>query len=104
MKSKDGQLAILDGQHRICMMSILEGKKIMADNAGIDFDRILVEVFPKPAMKTPPSPIDDNDNNHAQEIFTGINKTEPVKLVDMQGTTKRDTSIPSYLKFFSKCI
>ena len=70
----------------------------MVDNAGIDFDRILVEVFPQPAMKTPPSPIDDNDNNHAQEIFTEINKGEPVKLVDIPGTTKRDTSIPSYFE------
>ena len=71
----------------------------MADNAGIDFDRILVEVFPQPTMKIPPSPIDDNDDNHAQEIFTEINKAEPVKLVDMPGTMKRDTAIPSYLKF-----
>jgi len=43
-ESKDGQLAILDGQHRVGMMAILE-EKSLPDNI-IYLDRVLVEVFP----------------------------------------------------------
>ena len=69
------------------MMSLLEEKELIPDNAIIDLNRILVEVFPQPT-KTPPSPTNDNDDNHAKEIFTEINKAEPVKLVDMPGVAK----------------
>ena len=80
-KDKDGQLSIIDGQHRVGMMSILEGKP---DAEGFDLDRVLVEVYPE---------IDGQDN-HAQDLFLEVNKAEPVKLVDMPGVaTVKDRKI-----------
>lgn len=85
----DGQLAILDGQHRVGMMAILEGKvkvggtkdkeKAESTDPGfdIDLDTILVEVFPHRNPEKYPK--------HAEDIFVEINKAEPVKLVDLPG-------------------
>jgi len=93
-ESKDGQLAILDGQHRVGMMTILEEKILIPDDNIIDLDRVLVEVFPQPSSLNNDDNDNDNDNdtintnNHAQEIFTEINKAEPVKLLDMPGIAK----------------
>ena len=70
----DGKLTILDGQHRVGMMTILQEKKT---EISFDLDRVLVEVFPETDEK--------NYEAYAQEIFTEINKAEPVKLVDMPG-------------------
>ena len=90
---------MIDGQHRVGMMSILEERradqstKEQPEHGMFDLDRILVEVYPQPQQQSE----DDNDNNqtkkqkdgdddnHAQEIFLEINKAEPVKLVDLPG-------------------
>jgi len=77
-ESVDGRLSILDGQHRVGMMTILQGKA----NDGhlqLNLNRILVEVFPQSSSAT---------DDHAKDIFTEINKAEPVKLVDMPGVAK----------------
>mmetsp|Transcript_9366 Transcript_9366/g.20067 ORF Transcript_9366/g.20067 Transcript_9366/m.20067 type:complete len:482 (+) Transcript_9366:56-1501(+) len=85
-EAMDGQLAILDGQHRVGMMAILEGKvkvggkdKSESTDPGfdIDLDTILVEVFPHKNPEKYPK--------HAEDIFVEINKAEPVKLVDLPG-------------------
>ena len=79
-ESREGQLSILDGQHRVGMMTILEGKRRGTDNEfDFDLSQILVEVFPQPP---------EANETHAQDIFTEINKAEPVKLVDMPGVAK----------------
>mmetsp|Transcript_7093 Transcript_7093/g.10807 ORF Transcript_7093/g.10807 Transcript_7093/m.10807 type:complete len:218 (-) Transcript_7093:365-1018(-) len=86
-----GELSIIDGQHRVGMLAILESKKIPStstndkessnnSNDQLDLDEILVEVFPQKST-SPPS--------HAQDLFVEINKAEPVKLVDMPGVAKR---------------
>jgi len=43
----------------------------------LNLNQILVEVFPS-----------TSSDDHAQDIFTIINKAEPVKLVDMPGVAK----------------
>jgi len=55
------------------MMSILRKNEKVTD---IDFDRILVEVYPE---------VPDSGDGHATDIFQEINKAEPVKLVDVPG-------------------
>jgi hypothetical protein len=76
-ENSEGELGILDGQHRVGMMTILSNK---TDNDSSSvFDKVLVEVFPQ---HTP------SNTNHAQDIFLEINKAEPVKLVDMPGIAK----------------
>ena len=76
-ENSEGELGILDGQHRVGMMTILSNK---TDNDSYSvFDKVLVEVFPQ---HTP------SNTNHAQDIFLEINKAEPVKLVDMPGIAK----------------
>ena len=73
----DGQLSILDGQHRVGMMAILQDKRDKVEDSLLDLDRILVEVFPNVAPESRPK--------HAEDIFVEINKAEPVKLVDLPG-------------------
>jgi hypothetical protein len=83
----DGQLSILDGQHRVGMFTILEGLK--KDSRTSFLDRIVVEVYSNEeaeAASAPPST--ESDSNHAKEIFLEINKAEPVKLVDIPGIVK----------------
>lgn len=70
--AETGKLAILDGQHRIGMLSLLTKK----DDAAHFIDSVLVEVF---SSKRPSFP---------KELFVEINKAEPVKLVDMPGIAK----------------
>ena len=70
----NGQLSVLDGQHRIGMMKILAEKK----TEGIDLDRVLVEVYP-----APPDGNEEESLEYASEIFAEINKAEPVKSVDI---------------------
>ena len=100
----DGRLVILDGQHRVGMMAILQersgarkaARKMSSSSAEddpeaggsdddggsrLDLDRVLVEVFPQPSSSSP--------STHARDIFTEINKAEPVKLVDMPGIAKK---------------
>jgi hypothetical protein len=83
----DGQLSILDGQHRVGMFTILEGMK--KDSRTSFLDQIVVEVYSNVESEhasAPPST--DSDSNHAKEIFLEINKAEPVKLVDIPGIVK----------------
>jgi hypothetical protein len=72
----EGKLSILDGQHRVGMMTILEQKDNMD---ALNLDCILVEVYPQQ---------EHHDDSHAQDIFLEVNKAEPVKLVDMPGVAK----------------
>lgn len=75
-QSKDGTLSILDGQHRVGMMQVLQEK---AKSSEFNFERILVEVYPQREEKV----------DHAQGIFLEVNKAEPVKLVDLPGVAKK---------------
>jgi hypothetical protein len=74
-----GELRILDGQHRIGMLAILLDKQqlhVNEDNAlanTLQNKPIVVEVYPSA------------EPNAAKELFTEINRAEPVKLVDMPG-------------------
>jgi|AntRauTorckE5430_2_1112549.scaffolds.fasta_scaffold00355_7 hypothetical protein len=77
-ESVDGKLSILDGQHRVGMMTILHAKA-QDGHDKLNLNQILVEVFPQTTSAT---------DDHAQDIFTEINKAEPVKLVDMPGVAK----------------
>ncbi len=97
-KGLDGELSIIDGQHRVGMLAILDAKKAASASASasattsattsikedgnhqLNLDEILVEVFPQKPT-SPPS--------HAQDLFVEINKAEPVKLVDMPGVAKK---------------
>lgn len=74
----NGQLYILDGQHRVGMFGILAAQQNNDKNNKAWLQNILVEVYPEP----PEHP------NHAQELFLEVNKAEPVKLVDMPGVAK----------------
>lgn len=76
-ENTEGELGILDGQHRVGMMTILSNK-VDNDSSSV-FDKVLVEVFPQHTS---------SNENHAQDIFLEINKAEPVKLVDMPGIAK----------------
>lgn len=76
-EDRNGQLSVLDGQHRIGMMKILSEKK----TEDIDLERVLVEVYP-----APPEGDDETEMEYASEIFQEINKAEPVKKVDIFAT------------------
>jgi len=76
-KKSDGSLNIIDGQHRIGMLKMLEDKDPHAD---FDFQKVLVEVFP--AQK------ETKEDLQMKEIFLEVNKAEPVKLVDLPGVAK----------------
>ena len=99
-----GKIAIIDGQHRVGMMKILQEKQkqiITVDGGSttstglnvIDLDHVLVEVYTETepyAMATPTTKVTTSKEvpgikDHAQDLFTEINKAEPVKLVDMPG-------------------
>lgn len=68
----------MDGQHRVGMMAILQENKTQV---SFDLERVLVEVFPEHP--------NEKYDAYAQEIFTEINKAEPVKLVDMPGVASK---------------
>jgi hypothetical protein len=86
-EEENGKLSILDGQHRVGMMQLLQEKQEREQktngsiNVGdsstavanyIDLDRVLVEVYPqKPHVRS---------KDHAEAIFMEINKAEPIKL------------------------
>jgi hypothetical protein len=94
-EEENGKLSIVDGQHRVGMMKILQDtqdesrQKISSKNStsdDIDLERVLVEVYPQRA--------EIRSNDHAQDIFMEINKAEPVKLVDMPGVaTAKDRNL-----------
>jgi hypothetical protein len=75
-----GELRILDGQHRIGMLAILLDKQHLIEdghaNNALQNKPIVVEVYPS------------SEPNAAKELFTEINRAEPVKLVDMPGVLK----------------
>ena len=73
----DGNLSIIDGQHRVGMLQVLQEEKKAASK--FDFDKILVEVYPQP---------EGAGDSHAKDIFLEVNKAEPVKLVDLPGVAK----------------
>jgi hypothetical protein len=76
-EATDGSLKIIDGQHRIGMLKVLE-EHAEADSFG--FDKILVEVYPQKDQ--------ENEDAHARDLFLEVNKAEPVKLVDLPGVAK----------------
>mmetsp|Transcript_29036 Transcript_29036/g.40815 ORF Transcript_29036/g.40815 Transcript_29036/m.40815 type:complete len:187 (+) Transcript_29036:3-563(+) len=57
------------------------------NNNSFDLNRILVEVFPSPNSTTATTTATETFT--AQDIFTEINKAEPVKLVDMPGVASK---------------
>ncbi|MGK3733503.1 MAG: hypothetical protein ACI8RD_000146 [Bacillariaceae sp.] len=73
----DGSLNVIDGQHRVGMLKVLETKVTSND---FDFDNILVEVYP--ALK------DEHEETHANDLFLEVNKAEPVKTLDLPGVAK----------------
>lgn len=84
----DGKLSILDGQHRVGMMTALketrrreaiENNSFISEEELAMFDNILVEVY----RQDPDS--GQSAHEHAEQVFLEINKSEPVKLVDMPG-------------------
>jgi hypothetical protein len=72
-EDQEGKLSILDGQHRVGCMTLLDHQ----NNVDLDLERILVEVFAS------------GENDYAEEIFTEINKAEPIKLIDMPGVASK---------------
>jgi hypothetical protein len=94
-EEENGKLSIVDGQHRVGMMKILQDTqdesrlKTSSNNStsdDINLERVLVEVYPQRA--------EIRSNDHAQDIFMEINKAEPVKLVDMPGVaTAKDRNL-----------
>lgn len=84
-EDKNGFLSILDGQHRVGMLQVLQEKEASGD-FEFDFDKILVEVYPHQG--------EGDGSRLAQDIFLEVNKAEPVKLVDLPGiATKKDRNI-----------
>jgi hypothetical protein len=76
-EASDGSLSIIDGQHRIGMLKVLEETPATDD---FDFDKILVEVYPQDQHI--------KEDVHARDLFIEVNKAEPVKLVDLPGVAK----------------
>lgn len=70
-----GDLSILDGQHRVGALTLLVEKQ---DTKGIDLEQILVELY-----------CNDHSEQLPEELFSEINKAEPIKLVDMPGVAKK---------------
>mmetsp|Transcript_30875 Transcript_30875/g.46873 ORF Transcript_30875/g.46873 Transcript_30875/m.46873 type:complete len:373 (+) Transcript_30875:141-1259(+) len=70
-EDKDGKLSILDGQHRVGALALLWKK----DPTAFDLENILVEVY------------SSCEKDISEEVFCEINKSEPIKLVDMPGVT-----------------
>ncbi|KAL7479973.1 hypothetical protein ACHAW6_005690 [Cyclotella cf. meneghiniana] len=119
IEDESGKLFILDGQHRVGMMALLEEeqKKVMVkmheinqddkingysdgeesrlfnkdfELSQLDLQHVLVEIFPQ-------RPRDDSvltDNRELDDkaaIFTEINKAEPIKLLDLPGVATKQT-------------
>lgn len=73
-EDQEGKLSILDGQHRVGCMTLLDHQK----DVDLNLERILVEVFTSV------------ETDYAEEIFTEINKAEPIKLIDMPGVASKE--------------
>jgi hypothetical protein len=109
MEDESGKLSILDGQHRVGMMALLEEEQrkinAMMENeqingseslnkefelASLDLQNVLVEVFPqRPRDESVLATDKDLDDKAA--IFTEINKAEPIKLLDLPGVASKQT-------------
>ena len=109
MEDESGKLSILDGQHRVGMMALLEEEQrkinAMMENeqingseslnkefelASLDLQNVLVEVFPqRPRDESVLATDKDLDDKAA--IFTEINKAEPIKLLDLPGVATKQT-------------
>lgn len=72
-ESSDGNLSIIDGQHRLGMLRELKNK----NPQGFDFEHILVEVYPQLEGM--------DETEHAQEFFSEVNKAQPVRFLDLPG-------------------
>lgn len=82
-EDKGGNLSVLDGQHRVGMLTILNSMNLKkGDGLLFDLDKILVEVFPDTSK--------GDGHLFASDLFSDINKAEPVKLIDMPGEADRD--------------
>ena len=104
MEDEDGRLSVLDGQHRVGMMALLEEeqRRLRADGtdgagggelASLDLDRILVEVIlPRRSVAGAGdrARASQHDDDRAA-VFTEINKAEPVRLLDLPGAAPRKT-------------
>mmetsp|Transcript_22083 Transcript_22083/g.54574 ORF Transcript_22083/g.54574 Transcript_22083/m.54574 type:complete len:434 (-) Transcript_22083:1951-3252(-) len=75
-ESSDGNLSIIDGQHRMGMLRELKNRS----PEGFDFEQILVEVYPQQEGM--------DETEHAQEFFSEVNKAQPVRLLDLPGMAK----------------
>lgn len=114
MEEEDGRLSILDGQHRVGMMALLEEEQRKIREKGndtgnhelakLDLENILVEVFfPRQSSSDSDSesvlasssqkqtPEQQQQNDDKAVIFTEINKAEPVKLLDLPGVAPKRT-------------
>jgi len=114
-----GKLFILDGQHRVGMMALLEEeqRKVMVkmqeinqddeingnsygeesrlfnkdfELAQLDLQHVLVEIFPQ-RPRDDSVLADDRDLDDKAAIFTEINKAEPIKLLDLPGVATKQT-------------
>lgn len=89
----EGRLTILDGQHRIGMMQALRERQNKVSAVGRRqkeddyFNNVLVEVYTQPPDQSP-----ETTQRHAEEVFSEINKAEPIKLVDMPGVATESES------------
>lgn len=78
-EDKDGKMGILDGQHRVGALALL----LEREDVVFDLEKILVEAYAS-----------TGEEDHSEEIFVEINKSEPIKLVDMPGVaTTKDRNI-----------
>ncbi len=83
-ETKSGGLYVLDGQHRVGAIGLIASNMAHPGSSnktvGFDVSKILVEVF-----SVPDSLPKKERDRYAEDLFTEINKAEPIKLVDMPG-------------------
>jgi len=77
-ENRVGEMFVIDGQHRVGMLTLLNTDnryKSRAKDLALNLEEILVEVFPIPD--------DCEEETFAADVFTDINKSEPVKIIDL---------------------
>ena len=80
-----GELSIIDGQHRVGMLNIMMSK-IENDGGEQILSDVVVEVFVEPLSgrrDDDQSSSSNYESKFAANLFTEINKSEPVKLIDL---------------------
>lgn len=103
-EDETGDLAIIDGQHRVGMLAILEERQ--GTGECLNLDQVLVEVFPQTHL----------EEFGPKDIFLEINMAEPVKLVDIpdvalptineiitEAADKLEESYPEMFKSTPRC-